>query len=695
MTLGCAFETIVVADWSAANAPTPARPSKDAIWLCIDRGGAREVIYLRTRAEALARIDAVLDEGRRTLLGFDVAFGAPEGLAAHLTGEARALALWDWLAARVEDGPANRSNRFEVAAAINATLPGTGPFWGRPAHLDLPGLPATRREVGGHGLPERRAVEARVPGAKPLWQAAYAGAVGSQSILGMAALAALRRRDGVAVWPQETGFAVPSARIVLAEVYPSLFPPDPHPIRDAGQVTATTRALRAAPDDWWRAASSVPDAERIAAEEGWILGVGPDGPLPPPRDAVRFTSDCFALPPDKHWTPVDEALDALRLSCACAVGPEEVTLDGAAGRILAADLISTRANPPAANSAVDGWGYADSTVAAGLMPRVAGRAAAGSPFSGTVPPGHVVRVLTGAELPCGVDTVTLQEDATETDGGVTLHALPRPGANTRAAGEDIRAGDVVLEAGTVLRPTDLALAATAGHGRLTVRARLRVGVLSTGDEIAAPGASEGLPDANRPMLLAMLAGWGLEAIDLGQVPDDRPALARRLDTAVGDVAAIVTSGGASDGAEDHLSALMRERGQVAHWRIALKPGRPLMLGRWGGVPVFGLPGNPVAAFTCAALFARPALLQMAGAGWRAPEGVELPAAFAKRRKSGRAEALRARLRDGRVEVYASEGSGRVAGLSWAEGLVWLPDGGPDVAPGDPVRFWSFPELGIG
>ncbi|MEM7491365.1 MAG: molybdopterin-binding protein, partial [Pseudomonadota bacterium] len=258
--------------------------------------------------------------------------------------------------------------------------------------------------------------------------------------------------------------------------------------------------------------------------------------------------------------------------------------------------------------------------------------------------------------------------------------------------EDVAAGDVLLRQGTILRSTDLALAVTGGHGALPVRSRLRVGVLSTGDEITAAGSLDGIPDANRPMLLAMLAGWGLTPVDLGHVPDAEDVLVRALDGARVD--AILTSGGASDGAEDHLSRLMRARGEVQHWRIALKPGRPLMIGRWDGTPLFGLPGNPVAAFTCAALFARPALLQMAGAGWRAPEAISVPAAFSKRKKAGRSEVLRARLREGRAEVFRSEGSGLVTGLSWAEGFVTLPHEAMEIAPGTPVPYVSFGDLGL-
>ena len=192
--------------------------------------------------------------------------------------------------------------------------------------------------------------------------------------------------------------------------------------------------------------------------------------------------------------------------------------------------------------------------------------------------------------------------------------------------------------------------------------------------------------------LALARGWGHEAVDLGRVGDDRDALRAALDGAGVDV--ILTSGGASAGDEDHLSALMREEGRITAWRIALKPGRPLALGTWGGVPLFGLPGNPVAALVCAAIFARPALGEVAGGHWPEAQGFDVPAGFSKSKKPGRREFLRARMRDGRAEVFASEGSGRISGLSWAEGLVELPDGALEVAEGDLVKFIPYAALGI-
>ena len=295
------------------------------------------------------------------------------------------------------------------------------------------------------------------------------------------------------------------------------------------------------------------------------------------------------------------------------------------------------------------------------------------------------------------NTLVLDEDVALGRGQVAFHGPLKKGANTRKAGEDVMAGDRILAPGRVLTPADLALIAAVGVAEVTVRVPLKVGVLSTGDEIVDPGtpAAPGqIYDANRPMLLAMLARFGFDPVDLGKVPDDREVLRARLDRAAGDVQAVLTSGGASAGDEDHVSALLRETGALQEWRIALKPGRPLALGMWQGMPVFGLPGNPVAAMVCTLIFARPALGLLAGRGWEDPWAVDVPAAFEKNKKPGRREYLRARLRDGKAEVFKSEGSGRISGLSWAEGLVELEDGARHVRPGDPVRFLPFAAFGL-
>ena len=416
-------------------------------------------------------------------------------------------------------------------------------------------------------------------------------------------------------------------------------------------------------------------------------------PKPPP-----LRDDCFALPAGVEWTPVDAALAHLKAQLSAVTGVEALTLEQALGRVLAEDVTATRANPPLPNTAVDGYGFAGpAATGVHVMPLVAGRAAAGLAFDGDVPAGHAIRILTGASLPQGVDTVILQEDVTVEDGQIAFHGPLKQGANTRKAGEDVMAGDIVARAGRRLTPADLALMAAVGVDRIEVRKPLRVGVLSTGDEVVPAGAEAKagqIYDANRPMLLGLIRAFGHMPVDLGIAPDDPIALRDILDDAAGRVDAVLTSGGASSGDEDHVSALLKDAGAMALWRIAVKPGRPLALGLWQGVPVFGLPGNPVAAMVCSLIFARPALAVLAGEDWADPQGFDVPAGFEKSKKAGRREYLRARMRDGAVEVFASEGSGRISGLSWAEGLVELPDGAAEVTRGDPVRFIPFGSFGL-
>ncbi|SLN63131.1 Molybdopterin molybdenumtransferase [Pseudoruegeria aquimaris] len=443
-------------------------------------------------------------------------------------------------------------------------------------------------------------------------------------------------------------------------------------------------------------------ADFILSEVGLVQTPATDAPAPaitPPR---RLKNDCFALPPGVDWTPVDEALSRLREGLACVVPAETLPLSEAAGRILAAPAMAARANPPAANCAVDGYGIRAADVPGEgpfALPLAPGRAAAGAPYAGALPAGQALRILTGALVPPGVDTVVMDEDVTVDTGHIAFAGPVKAGANLRRAGEDVAEGAEALAGGRRLGPPELALLAAVGVTSVQAFRPLRVGVLSTGDELAPSGSTMDPArtfDANRPMLLDLARRWGHQPVDLGHVADDRAALRARLIRAAQEADVILTSGGASAGDEDHVSALLTEEGAMQSWRIALKPGRPLALALWEGVPVFGLPGNPVAAFVCTLIFARPAFSVLAGGAWLEPTGFAVPAAFSKRKKAGRREYLRARLNDeGKAEVFASEGSGRISGLSWAEGLVELEDGAREIAPGDPVRFLPYGSFGLG
>ena len=414
------------------------------------------------------------------------------------------------------------------------------------------------------------------------------------------------------------------------------------------------------------------------------------------RSKTKLANDCFALPPGVIWTPVDEALSTLRKRLKPIAGTERIPVADASDRILAADHVAARSNPPGANAAVDGYAFAYAGLPAGdivHMPLVKGRAAAGAPFSGNVPLGQAIRILTGALLPDGVDTVVMQEDVQIDGNRLSFPAGLKPGANARAAGEDMVAGQRALPAGHKMRAPDVALLSALGLSDTVVHTRLRVGVISTGDELAEPGTTLDAArtyDANRPMLLSLAKRWGYTPVDLGHVADDRDTLCRALDDAAKTTDVILTSGGASAGDEDHVSALLAEAGSLHHWRVAIKPGRPLALAQWNSTPVFGLPGNPVAALVTTLIFARPALSLLAGGNWLEPQAFLLPAAFSKTKKAGRREYLRARLTEnGHVEVFRSEGSGRISSLSWATGLVELPDDALDITPGTLVRFLPY------
>ncbi|MGY6645104.1 MAG: molybdopterin-binding protein [Salinarimonas sp.] len=718
------FDRVVIVDWSASARRMPARPRADAIWIGIsDMAGDREPLYCRSRAEAMATIEALCEEalatGERLLIGFDFPLGYPRGLAEALTGRAEALALWEWLAGQINDGDDNANNRFDIAAAINRRFPGIGPFWGRPASRALPDLPERGLLRDGHGLPERRLVEERVPRAQPCWKLFTTGSVGSQALLGIPRLQTLRERfaDALTVWP----FEKRDAPITLAEIYPSLLDGavnrvlarDPDAIKDAVQVRLLAATLMAHARDALPAAMRATDAsEAVLREEGWILGVGCETLLRETAQEIatgmsaleppRLQNDCFALPPGVDWTPVDDALRYLRAALRPVAGIETLPTADALGRVLARDTIARRSNPPAPNAAVDGYGFAHAATGEGpqQLPLIDGRAAAGVPYTGKVPHGQAIRILTGAILPEGVDTVVLEEDCATDGARIAFNGPIKPRSNTRKAGEDVAAGTLALPAGRLLTPADLALLSALGIGEVAVHRRLRVGVLSTGEEIVGGFGDDALApgkiyDANRPMLLAMAQAWHYRLVDLGHVGDDRDALRARLDAASREADVIFTSGGASAGDEDHVSALLRESGALQEWRIAIKPGRPLALALWNGVPVFGLPGNPVAAFVCALIFARPALAALSGAGWCEPLAFTVPAAFSKNKKPGRREYLRARLdAHGAAEVFASEGSGRISGLSWATGLVEIGDGAQEISPGDPVRFMPYAGFGI-
>ena len=297
------FDTHIVVDWSARSRPSPAKPTRDAIWWAVARDGVvARPVYVRTRHAAITRLAKLIAAERaarrRVLVGFDFPFGYPTGVSRHLTGRACAYALWDWLAERIVDDEHNANNRYAVAAEINRRYPGVGPCWGRPATWPYPDVP-TRAHARTHreALPaERRIADKHAKGAKTVWQLAYTGSVGSQVLLGIPALRRLRTSPsiaaGIAVWPFEGGLAVPDKPVVLVELYPSLLRTAVArygrrgEIHDRAQVRVNARAFASLDADGGLAplfrgspALTPPERRLIETEEAWVLGVGHEAAL--------------------------------------------------------------------------------------------------------------------------------------------------------------------------------------------------------------------------------------------------------------------------------------------------------------------------------------------------------------------------------------------------------------------------------
>ncbi len=414
---------------------------------------------------------------------------------------------------------------------------------------------------------------------------------------------------------------------------------------------------------------------------------------------AQLSDDCFAF--GEALLSVDAALGRIEERVTAVVETETTPLGGACGRILTRDVVAWMNLPPYANSAVDGYAFTHADLAPGretVLP-VCGRAAAGHPLGRTAERGTAIRIFTGAPMPEGTDTVMMQEDCVVEDGRVRLKPGIKKGANRRHAGEDVAEGAVALAAGRRLVPADLGLAAALGYCELPVFRRLRVALLSTGDEVRDPGTS--LPpgmiyDANRFMLAALLGGLGCEVSDFGVRPDRESALADTLATASADHDLIVTSGGVSTGEEDHVKPAIERLGSLHFWRLAIKPGRPVALGQIAGVPLIGLPGNPVAALVTFVVLARPLILRLAGATALAPRLFPVRACFAYRKKPGRREYVRASLqREGKDLVavkYPRDGAGIISSITRSEGLVVVGEETSDLAPGMMVDFLPFSEV---
>lgn len=411
--------------------------------------------------------------------------------------------------------------------------------------------------------------------------------------------------------------------------------------------------------------------------------------------------DCFRI--GDELMPFDEGLSILKARAHLVVGTENVSIRDALGRVLAEDIIAPRDVPPHDNSAVDGFAVRFEDLSADGETRlpVTARIAAGHPLDRASEPGEAVQIFTGAPVPDGMDTVFMQEDIAIDDGVVVLPAGIKQGANRRKRGEDVFAGDIIIKTGQLLRPQEIGLAASVGVGEVKVYSRLRCAVFSTGDEVADPILDDAGPgaiyDVNRYTISALLKGLGCEVTDLGILPDNVADIRSALHDAAPGHDIIFTSGGVSLGEEDHITHVVESLGSIDFWRLAIKPGRPMALGKIVDTAFVGLPGNPVAAMVTFMRIARPLILTMAGRVDTDSHIYPLPAAFQMNKKAGRREWLRANLvrgEDGQVRVdkFPSQGSGILTSMVLSDGLVELPEDLTQVAEGDLVSFLPFVEM---
>jgi molybdopterin molybdotransferase len=431
---------------------------------------------------------------------------------------------------------------------------------------------------------------------------------------------------------------------------------------------------------------------------------------------------------DPNALPVAQAREFIARLVPKVDTVERVAIRAALGRVLARDVISSIDVPSHDNSAMDGYALrgaelrpdAPSTFA------LAGTGLAGQRFAGQVPQGHCVRIMTGAVMPPGLDTVVPQEfTRLEGERVVVPPQLVRPGDNRRLAGEDLARGEAALKAGRILRPADLGLLASLGVAEAPVYRRLRVAFFSTGDELRSIGEpldAGCVYDSNRYTLWGMLARLGVELLDLGVVKDEPAALEAAFRQAAESADAVITSGGVSVGEADYTKRIMAELGEVLFWKIAMRPGRPMAIGRIrarspaadmtiaGQVAgegrirsdgkhaiLFGLPGNPVAVMVTFYAFVREALLAMSGAAAEPLPMLRAASCEPIRKKPGRTEYQRgivARAADGRwqVRITGSQGSGILRSMSVANGLVVLHHAQGNVAAGDPVDVLPFDGL---
>ena len=398
-------------------------------------------------------------------------------------------------------------------------------------------------------------------------------------------------------------------------------------------------------------------------------------------------------------TPVDAACRQIWETVPQISGVESVDLLAARGRILERDIHAGIDVPPFANSAMDGYALRAADVRTVPVSLPVNRRIAAGQAGDALPVGEAARIFTGAALPEGADAVVIQENCRAGDGEVTVLAPVMPGDHVRAAGDAVREGDLLFGSGHRLQPQDIGVLASIGCADVPVRRKLRVGLLATGDELAAPGTpllSGQIYNGNFYALASMLQNMPVELADLGIAADDLEQTRQTLLEASSRVDSIITTGGVSVGDEDHVRAAVESEGELQLWKLAIKPGKPLAYGRVRQTAFFGLPGNPVSAFVTFCLIVRPALFRMMGAAAAVPAGYRLPAGFSRPPGGNRQEYLRVTVEadtDGGEQAlpFDNQSSGAGSSLSRSSGLLVVPPH-TAVEPGDRLVFIPYSEL---
>lgn len=398
-----------------------------------------------------------------------------------------------------------------------------------------------------------------------------------------------------------------------------------------------------------------------------------------------------------NLTPVEEAIAHLLSKAPVLTDTHVLPLTESLDRILAQDYQVPADVPPADNSAVDGYALRAEDYTVGQPLVISDRIPAGSAPS-PLKPGTAVRIFTGSEVPAGADTVVMQERVEVTDSGIVIHAEVKTDQNIRRRGQDLAEGSLALAKGTKIRAQEMGLLASVGVAEIAVVRKLRVAILSTGDELVDPGTPlkpGQIYNTNRFTLLGLLAEAGCEVVLCETLRDKRDLTRETLERAASKADLIITSGGVSVGEEDHVRAVLEEAGELSLWRMAIKPGKPLAFGSISGTPVLGLPGNPAAVLVTFFVVGMPYIRTRQGRLQVHPVGQQLPSMFTVASPSVRKEFVRARTEtidaDTRVNAFSNQSSGVLSSACWANGLAVVPEH-TTVAYGDTLTYYPFTEL---